>query len=187
MEVRKPKNILFIQGVYASKCNINLLINQKFDAEITTDIVEEGNEWDTIPDYFYSTDKWPKKLNILCHTCSIKCDEIFLSIPLNYEIPDNTKYKIKMFGGFNSWECVAYYINKHFPTDKDKLHRNLLKWHNTLTNSNRISEIIPANSPVTMVQYGGIYSSQTWLKLNKIKNDQYEEEIRSIGDNLENI
>ena len=175
----KRVNILFIESVYASKCDEFEIINEKFNENVDTLENKEESLWDVPVFKFTGLDSWPKNINLLCNVCSMKCDNIYISIPIYIDRPKlGFKYNMTMKYVFNSWYCAAYFILNNFDEDKiDGLNSNLLLFYNIINSSDRKYNIIPCNSPYLMEQYGGKYKPEKWMEDNKNKDIQIVEQM----------
>lgn len=183
---RREKHILFIQGVFDSRCNINSIIDEKYNSENIDYDIPENKGWDTIPSKFTNKKSWPSGLNVLCGTCSMSCEDHYLSIPLVYKKPVTPdKYNIIMHKAFNSWPCMVYYVKNHM--NNNNLESNIIKFYKILTGIKRTTTILPCSDPTTMVQYGGNLTSEEWIKINSEKDSEYDEYVNNIPKTVTNV
>lgn len=181
--IRTKRNILFIQGVFASRCNADEIIEEKYNYDL--DEVTEIDDWDKPPSRFTDRKSWPNGLNILCNTCGLSCSNKIIGIPLIFERPKKPhKYNIIMEGAFDSWPCLARYIKYELP--HLDLRINIKTYYKAMTGVDRHTELVPCTRPRDMVQFGGTLTPDEWTKINADTNEEYEKYILDIPEVTKN-
>jgi hypothetical protein len=177
--IKKPPNILFIKGVYASKLptlddvvenkynnNItemgdddDIYFTTYFDGIDTTTTIDPSHisppptEWEKIPTTLTSIELYPSGgLNVKCWSCPKICKPAFYSIPKYFRSVQ--PLNATLFGAFHSWGCAQFYINTHLGGDLNMTRQ--LEWmYNFITGEKATAGIIPVLDPKKhLIEYG---------------------------------
>lgn len=178
MQVHKSRKILFLQGIYLSKCqNEYEIAHEKFDVDQGD--TPDGDAIDVIPSYFTTKEDWPIGLNIDCWTCGNSCENKLVSIPTTFDLQ---KSKNGILGGFDAWTCASFHIH-HFidKKNKDKYQRNLKNFYNHMEPIKRISEIHKGFSPFLQKKHGvGVYTADEFHQKSLEVDQAIEERVKLL-------
>jgi hypothetical protein len=120
--------------------------------------------YDKIPQIFTSLDTWPKSTNLCCWSCGFKFNGPPKFVPSYIRELDNT-IEIGVLGNMCSFNCAESWIENH-PMNREeryKMQNNLCYLFFVFTGK-RISHIKPSPCKTNLLQYGGTWNEETYLK-----------------------
>lgn len=165
--MKNPK-ILFLKGVFLKdyvsiedKFEEDLL---KFGEDSYTEIPFEN--FDKIPKYFETLDKWQKTTNLCCWECAKHFSNIPVFIPRNIISHDNIQ-KIEVFGNFCSFPCAMRYVKFNLRSfEYDEHHLLLIELYYIFTGK-KITNMSIGENRTKMLHFGGTLSIEEFVKRNK--------------------
>lgn len=160
----KSPNILSLSGITLDDyIPLEDVADDRFleDEETKEDNIYPYNK---IPQVFTSLSKWPTSTNLYCWTCGFKFDNIPKFIP-TYIRETNDNIEIGVVGNMCSFNCVELWIETHSISreEKHKLQTNLCFLYFIFTGKH-ISYIKPSPCKTNLLQYGGSWNEETFLK-----------------------
>jgi hypothetical protein len=133
--------------------------------------------YNSIPQIFTSINKWPESTNLCCWSCGFKFDTIPIFIP-TYIRETNDSVEIGVKGNMCSFNCAELWIESTNISreERHKLQTNLCFLYYIITGK-RISYIKPSPCKTNLLQYGGTWNEETFLKhmrnINPLLNNNY--------------
>lgn len=120
--------------------------------------------YDKIPQTFLSVDKWPLTTNLCCWSCGFKFNTMPIFIPV-YIRETNDSIELGVLGNMCSFNCAELWIETHYISreERHKLQSNLCYLFYILSGK-RISHIKPSPCRTNLLQYGGSWNEETFLK-----------------------
>lgn len=129
--------------------------------------IEKLYPYNKIPQIFTSVDKWPSSTNLLCWSCGFKFNTSPKFIPM-YIREVNDSIEIGVMGNMCSFNCAELWIETHTMSREEryKLQNNLCYLFYIFTGK-RISYIKPAPCKTNLLQYGGVWNEDIFIKKMK--------------------
>lgn len=166
-EYYKSPNILSLSGI-----TLKDYVSLEDVADERLIIEDEKNNdkiylYNKIPQIFTSIENWPINTNLSCWTCGFKFNSYPKFIP-TYIREVNDSYEVGVMGNMCSFNCAELWIETHTNTREEryKLQNNLCFLFYLCTKK-RISQIKPSPSKTNLLQYGGTWNEELFIK--KIK------------------
>ena len=162
----KLPNILSLSGI-----TINDYISPEdtADEKFFNDSSEASNiyPYNKIPQTFVSLKKWPISTNLYCWSCGFKFNTIPKFIP-TYIRETNDSVELGVLGNMCSFNCAELWIETHTYNKEErfKLQNNLCYLFYIFTGK-RIMYIKPAPCKTNLLQYGGSWTEEIFLKKMK--------------------
>ena len=163
----KTPNILSLTGI-----TLDDYISLEDTADERLIIEEEQNietiyPYNKIPQTFTSIDKWPLSTNLCCWSCGFKFNTNPKFIP-TYIRQATDSLEIGVLGNMCSFCCAELWIETHTfnREERYKLQNNLCYLYYLFT-GNRITHIKPAPCKTNLLQYGGTWNEEIFLKKMK--------------------
>lgn len=159
----KSPNILCLSGISLQDyipledvADDRLLFNESNDDDIYP--------YNKIPQVFTSLNKWPSSTNLICWSCGFKFDGVPKFIP-TYIREVNDSVEIGVSGNMCSFNCVESWIETHIMTreERHRLQTNLCFLYFIFTGKH-ITHIKPSPCKTNLLQYGGTWNEETFLK-----------------------
>lgn len=160
----KSPNILSLSGISLQDyipledvADDRLMVDE--DVDIT-----ELYPYDKIPQIFTTVNSWPSATNLCCWSCGFKFNTVPLFIP-TYIRETNDGIEIGVKGNMCSFNCVELWIETNVMSreERHKLQNNLCFLFYIFTGK-RISHIRPSPCKTNLLQYGGSWNEETFLK-----------------------
>lgn len=166
----KTPNILSLSGITLQDyVPLEDVADDRLLAEDEMDM-EEIYPYNKIPTVFTSLNKWPTSTNLCCWTCGFKFDDIPIFIP-TYIRETNDTVEIGVKGNMCSFNCAELWIetNSMSREERHKLQTNLCFVFYLFTGKH-ISHIKPSPCKTNLLQYGGTWNEDMFLKCMKELN-----------------
>ena len=169
----KTPNILCLSGITMEDY---IPLEDVADERLITD--EETMEmeviypYNKIPQIFTGIDKWISNTNLCCWSCSFKFNTVPKFVPV-YIRESNDNIEIGVLGNMCTFNCSESWIESHYSNREEryKLQNNLCYLYFLFTGK-RISHIKPSPCKTNLLQYGGNWNEETFLK--KMKELEHE-------------
>jgi hypothetical protein len=166
----KPPNILSLSGI---TLNDYISIEDSADNKFVIDEEIENSKiifYNKIPQVFTSLDTWPITTNLWCWNCGFKFNNSPKFIP-TYIREINDSIEMGVTGNMCSFNCVEAWIEDHYLNREErcKLQNNLCFLYHIFTGK-KITYIKPTPSKINLLQYGGTWNEEKYLKTIKDLN-----------------
>lgn len=160
----KPPNILTLTGVTIDDY---IPLEDVADDKFLTDSEYESHDiipHNKIPQVFTSLSKWPTNTNLCCWSCGFKFDNVPIFVP-TYIRENNDIIEIGVLGNMCSFNCAEQWIEIRAISreERHKLQTNLCFLFYIFT-GRHISYIKPSPCKTNLLQYGGNWNEETFLK-----------------------
>lgn len=123
--------------------------------------------YNKIPQVFTGLKDWPTSTNLCCWSCGFKFNTVPIFIPIHIR-EVNDSIEIGVSGNMCSFNCAELWIETHTfnKEDKCKLQNNLCYLYYIFTGK-RITHIRAAPCRTNLLQYGGFWTEEMFLKKMK--------------------
>lgn len=172
--------IIFLPGVYKSDCkSLNDIEDEKWimqlaETQETADSVAAAEPQESLPAFFTTPDKWPKKSALRCSTCRGTCTTYPKIIIQSIGREKDGSYKCQHMGlPFDTYPCAAHYI-KYYLENSHELRLHLRFFYTQMEGKSRYGDIVPARSLLLLTDYNGPVERAAWISGNQLADDESE-------------